>query len=86
MASHEPLTIRIRIDQLERLLMFDYDPASPDALFDICDAEGHILRTGGITGPVTQVRLTGLQGEDLVLMVLDGEQASVQPIHLRKAS
>jgi len=86
MPAPEPLTIRLRIDQLERLLMFDYDPQSPDALFDICDSQGHILRTGEVTGPVTQVRLSGIQGEDLILMVIDGENSSVQPIPLRKAS
>lgn len=86
MSANEPITIRLRIDQLERLLMFDYDPQSPDALFDICDSQGHALRTGDITGPVTQVRLSGIQGEDLILMVLDGENSSVQPIPLRKAS
>lgn len=86
MSFHEQMFIRVRIDQLERLLMFDYDPRSPDALFDICDANGNILRTGEVTGPVTQVRLTGLKGEDLILMVLDGEQSTIQPIHLRKAS
>jgi hypothetical protein len=85
MNTHEPITIRLRIDQLERLLMFDYDPQSPDALFDICDSYGHILKTGEVTGPVTHVRLTGLQGEDLILMVMDGEFSTVQPIHLRKA-
>jgi hypothetical protein len=86
MSANEPITIRLRIDQLERLLMFDYDPQSPDALFDICDSQGHVLRTGDITGPVTQVRLSGIQGEDLILMVIDGENSSVQPIPLRKAS
>ena len=86
MSANEPITIRLRIDQLERLLMFDYEPQSPDALFDICDSQGHVLRTGDITGPVTQVRLSGIQGEDLILMVLDGENSSVQPIPLRKAS
>lgn len=86
MSANDPITIRLRIDQLERLLMFDYDPQSPDALFDICDSQGHVLRTGDITGPVTQVRLSGIQGEDLILMVLDGENSSVQPIPLRKAS
>jgi hypothetical protein len=55
-------------------------------LFDICDSQGHVLRTGDITGPVTQVRLSGIQGEDLILMVIDGENSSVQPIPLRKAS
>ena len=86
MHASEQLSIRLCIDQLERLLMFDYDPQSPDALFDICDSHGHILRTGEVTGPVTQVRLTGIQGEDLILMVLDGENSTVQPIPLRKAS
>lgn len=86
MNTYEPITIRLRIDQFERLLMFDYDPQSADTLFDICDSYGHILKTGEVTGPVTQVCLTDLQGEDLLLIILDGEVSTVQPIHLRKAS
>ncbi len=81
-----PHEIRIRIDQLERLLMFDYDPDTEGALFDICDCNGHILKTGEVTGPVTQVRLTDVNGENLILMVLDGETSTVRPIQLRQAS
>lgn len=66
--------------------MFDYEPGAPDALFDICDVNGHVLKTGGVTGPVTQVRLTDVNGDDLILMVLDGETSTVRPIHLRQAS
>ena len=80
--AHE---IRIRIDQVERILMFDYEPGTQDALFDICDSDGQILKTGDVKGPVTQVRLTNIRGEDLVLMVLDGESSMVRPIHFRKA-
>ncbi len=76
--------IRIRVDQFERVLMFDYEPEAPGALFDICDASGHILKTGEVTGPVTQVRLTDVNGDDLILMVLDGEMSTVRPIRLRK--
>ena len=79
-----PHEIRIRIDQLERLLMFDYDPETEGALFDICDPSGQIVKTGEVTGPVTQVRLKDVQGDDLILMVLDGEVSTVRPIHLRK--
>lgn len=82
----KPHELRIRIDQIERLLMFDYEPASADALFDICDANGHILKTGEVRGPVTQVRLTDVNGEDLILMVLDGETSTVRPIQLRKVA
>lgn len=78
--------LRITVDQLERLLMFDYDAETQGALFDILDEEGQIVKTGGIEGPVTKVRLTELLGEEYTLMVIDGDRSAVRPIHLRKAS
>ncbi|MCB0764725.1 MAG: hypothetical protein KDB84_08475 [Flavobacteriales bacterium] len=78
--------IRVRIDQVERLLMFDYDPGSEDALFDICDRQGRIVKTGEVNGPETRVRITDLDGEEYYLMVLDGEVSTVRPFQLRRAS
>lgn len=78
--------IRLRIDQLERLLMFDYEPGTADALFDICDSHGHIVKTGEVHGPVTRVRITDLDGEEYYLMVLDGETSTVQPFQLRRVA
>ncbi len=77
--------IRVRIDQIERLLMFDYEPGSQEALFDICDSQGHIVKTGEVHGPVTRVRITDLEGEEYYLMVLDGEVSTVKPFQLLKA-
>jgi len=77
--------IRVRIDRIERLLMFDYDPGTPDALFDICDEEGRIVKTGEINGPVTRVRITDLEGDEYHLMVLDGELSTVSTFQLRRA-
>jgi hypothetical protein len=65
--------------------MFDYEPGTADALFDICTSDGHILKTGDVKGPVTEVRLTGVHDNELVLMVLDGDRSVVRPIHLSKA-
>ncbi|MBZ0207327.1 MAG: hypothetical protein K8H89_13450 [Flavobacteriales bacterium] len=65
--------------------MFDYEPGTEDALFDLCTSDGHILRTGEVKGPVTEVRLAGVKDHELVLMVLDGDRSVVHPIHLRKA-
>jgi hypothetical protein len=77
--------LQVRIDRLEKLLMFDYEPGTADALFDLCTNDGHILKTGEIKGPVTRVRLSDVHDLDLVLMVLDGDRSLVHPIHLRKA-
>lgn len=76
--------IRVRIDQIERLLMFDYEPGTREALFDICDHQGHIVKTGEVNGPVTRVRITDLEGDEYYLMVLDGEVSTVKPFQLRK--
>ena len=77
--------LRVRIDRLEQLLMFDYEPGNADALFDLCTNDGNILVTGEVKGPVTRIRLADFRERDLVLMVLDGERSMVQPVHLRKA-
>jgi hypothetical protein len=84
--EQDKLHIRLRIDQLERLLMFDYEPGCADALFDICDSEGNILKTGEVHGPVTRVKVTDLQGEEFYLMVLDGERSAVKPFQLRRVA
>ena len=76
---------RVRIDKLEQLLMFDYEPGTEDALFDLCTSDGHIVKTGEVKGPVTSIRLTDVEDNELLLMVLDGERSVVHPIHLRKA-
>jgi hypothetical protein len=78
--------IQIRIDHIERSLMFDYEPGTAEALFDICDTHGHILKSGTVQGPVTEVMLSDVRGEELILMVLDGETSTVRPIHLQKAA
>lgn len=84
--SSTPHEIRLRIDQIERLLMFDYEPGTADALFDICDSNGHIVKTGEVSGPVTRVRITDLDGEEYFLMVLDGELSTVKPFQLRRVA
>jgi hypothetical protein len=84
--EHGPHTISVRIDQIERLLMFDYEPGTEDALFDICDSQGRIVKTGEVSGPVTRVRITDLNSEEYYLMVLDGDTSTVEPFQLSKAS
>lgn len=84
--EQDKLHIRVRVDQIERLLMFDYEPDTAGALFDICDDQGNIVKTGEVNGPVTRVKVTDLQGEDFYLMVLDGEVSTVKPFQLRRVA
>lgn len=81
----KPQHIRISVNELESLLMFDYDPQTPDALFDLCDERGRILKTGDVVGPVTKVKLADVHGGKLILMVLDGESSTISPVNWRMA-
>lgn len=83
--GNQALELKVHIDQIERLLMFDYEPGSGEALFDLCTHDGQILRSGEVKGPVTHVRIADLPEADMILMVLDGDQSVVRPVHLRKA-
>lgn len=86
MQKGSPITeFKVRIDKVEQLLMFDYEPGTEDALFDLCTSDGHILKTGEVKGPVTRIRITDVEDNELVLMVLDADRSVVHPIHLRKA-
>jgi hypothetical protein len=74
--------LHLHVDQRERALLFDYEPGTRDVHFDICDGRGDVLKTGYVHGPTTRVLLSDVGGDDLVLMVLDGELSSVRPFHL----
>ena len=73
---------QLRIDQIERLLKFTYAPGTGDALFDICDNSGRILKTGAVNSPETSVGLSGLGNDEYYLMVLDGEVGRVEPFRI----
>lgn len=76
----------LRFEQHGEMLTLRYTPNSGEALFDICDQAGHILKSGGITGLETRIRIAELMGEELYVMVLDGDESTVKPLTLRKAS
>lgn len=76
----------LSFEQQGDTLMLRYKPNSGEALFDICDRAGHILKSGGITGLETRIRIAELMGEELYVMVLDGDNSTVQQLSLSKAS
>jgi hypothetical protein len=51
-----------------------YTPKTDRTLFDICDLNGRILKTGGISNSNTQVDVSDLFEDQYILLVLDGDQ------------
>jgi hypothetical protein len=51
-----------------------YTPKTERTLFDICDLNGRILKTGGITKANTSVDVSDLYDDQYILLILDGDQ------------
>lgn len=71
----------VRIDRASRSIVIEHAPGKAGALFDICDPQGHVLKSGLVLGPNTRVRLDDVRGDELLLLVLDGDVGTVRSIH-----
>ncbi len=72
-------TIQIKANGAAKQIEIDYAPQTERTLYDICDVNGRILKTGAITSQSTHVDITGLGSEDYIVLILDGDR-----VHSRK--
>lgn len=65
--------LRIQLTDDQRYLEVDYRPGTQDALYDICDTNGRIIKTGKMNGNRIKIAVSDLISSAYVLLVLDGE-------------
>lgn len=65
--------LKVELNSGQTALDIDYQPTSK-ALFDICDAEGRILKSGRFEPGGTRVKVEDLLNAVYVFLVLDGER------------
>jgi hypothetical protein len=65
--------LRVEVTDDQRYIDVEYQPDHPDALYDICDTNGRILKTGKFTGQRVRVAVNDLIDSAYVFLVLDGE-------------
>lgn len=51
-----------------------YTPKTDRTLFDICDINGRIIKTGYIHAKDTRVELQELENDNYILLILDGDR------------
>ena len=78
--------VLIKLDPSAETLTFSYEPKTNRALFDICDLNGRILKTGEIARPDTKVLVSELHEDQYILLVLDGEEAASKRFEIKRAS
>lgn len=76
----------IELDPSADTLTITYSPRTERALFDICDLNGRILKTGEVREKGTQVQVAELHEDQYILMLLDGDEAASHRFEIKRAS
>jgi len=76
--------IELELDNECSTLKLNYQPLTDHTLYDVCDVQGRILKTGEITSNQTNVDLKGLDNDQYILLVLDGNRAYTRKIKLKE--
>ena len=66
--------LKIRLNDSQDTLSVDYTPLGSKPLFDICDADGRILKSGKCATGKTRIKVSDLLSSVYVLLVLDGDR------------
>lgn len=61
-----------------------YTPQTDRTLFDICDINGRIIKTGQINEKETKVDIPELENDNYILLILDGDRVCSCKFSLRR--
>jgi hypothetical protein len=53
-----------------------YTPKTDRTVFDICDINGRVVKTGQIREDRTTIELTDLKDDNYILLILDGDRVA----------
>lgn len=65
--------LKLEVNNDQGYLEVDYKPTSDRALYDICDTNGKIIKTGKLEGKRLRVTINDLLSSAYVFLVLDGK-------------
>lgn len=76
-------TIKIQFDDSNPLMIVEYQPATDRTLYDVCDLNGRIVKTGTIEKKVTKIDTSDLSASHYILLILDGDRVTSRKFKLR---
>lgn len=65
--------LQVRLENND-FIIFQYQPKTDHALYDVCDLNGRIMLTGEIINDHTRVEISDLYPDQYILLVLDGDK------------
>ncbi len=66
--------VDIEIEQGNERLVVRYLPRTERTIYDLCDLNGRVIRTGKIAEEETILDISQLRGKNYVMLIVDGDQ------------
>lgn len=76
--------LNIALSEDQQYLNIDYRPSSSKPLYDICDENGKIIKTGKITRESMKVAVNDLLSSAYIFLILDGDQIKKQRFEINR--
>lgn len=70
--------VKVHVSYCKTTLYVEYLPQTSRTIFDICNENGRIIKTGLINDFETKIEISELENSKYVLLILDGDRVSSQ--------
>lgn len=74
--------LQIKTDTEEQVLKLWYEPKTSRSIYDICDTNGTVLKSGELEANGARIDISDLERSEYLLMVLDGEEILKRRVNL----
>lgn len=76
--------IKVDVGSSGMQIHVSYRPQTIRTVFDICDMNGRILKTGSVLKLTTTIEVSDLRNSKYVLLILDGDRVCSQKFSLQR--
>ncbi len=73
--------MNVQVDKVSSKMVVTYAPKTDRTIYDLCDLNGRVIRTGAIEKEETVLDISGLSARGYVMLIVDGDQVISQRVN-----
>ena len=66
--------MNVQVDVVSSKMVVTYAPQTDRTIYDLCDLNGRVIKTGSIETEETILDISGLSARGYVMLIVDGDQ------------
>ncbi len=78
--------IEVKVCNDTCVVLVNYNPKTERTLYDICDLNGRVIKTGEIKRDETKIEVSDLYDDQYILLVLDGDRVCSKKFRIDRSA